>query len=111
MPTAMTNNLLNVSDLRLSFGSTKLAASSVWAAGTATIFCVLLIFTSLPVQAQTETVLYRFPKDGLNGKSPQSHLTSDGKGNFFGTTNNGGLSGYGTVFEVSPDGGHGHRPW
>jgi uncharacterized repeat protein (TIGR03803 family) len=49
----------------------------------------------------TETVLYNFT-GSPDGANPTS-LTADGKGNFYGTTNSGGL-GYGTVFELSPNG-------
>lgn len=40
---------------------------------------------------------------GSDGSVPQSNLTPDTKGNFYGTTTLGG-QGYGTVFELSPDG-------
>lgn len=56
-------------------------------------------------QAQTLKVLYNF-KGASDGANPESSLTPDGAGNFFGTTYYGGL-GYGTVFELSPDGGGG----
>jgi uncharacterized repeat protein (TIGR03803 family) len=57
---------------------------------------------TLPAQAQTQKVLYNFT-GGHDGQSPQSALTAHA-GNFYGTTYSGGL-GYGTVFEVSPNGG------
>ncbi len=38
---------------------------------------------------------------------PQSSLTFDGAGNLYGTTYGGGLFGYGTVFELSPNGNGG----
>jgi uncharacterized repeat protein (TIGR03803 family) len=62
-----------------------------------------LAFAAPPAQAQTETVLYNFT-GGSDGSIPQSRLASDGAGNFYGTTCFGGLLGFGTVFEVSPDG-------
>ena len=52
-------------------------------------------------QAQTETVLYNFT-GGSDGNDPFSGLTSDGAGNFYGTTVEGGRSGDGAVFELSP---------
>jgi len=69
----------------------------------------LLLGASLAAHAQTETVLYNFAgiPDGANS---WSSLTADGKGNFYGTTNIGGMacaetqSGCGTVFELSPNG-------
>jgi uncharacterized repeat protein (TIGR03803 family) len=58
-------------------------------------------------QAQSETVLYNFT-GGSDGGAPGSRLTADGKGNFYGVTFYGGLPsgglGYGTVFELSPNG-------
>jgi uncharacterized repeat protein (TIGR03803 family) len=71
---------------------------------------VLVLITARPAQAQTESVLYNFcsQPNCADGFNPGSSLTSDGKGNLYGTTYNGGVgSGYGTVFELSPndDGG------
>lgn len=62
------------------------------------------VLSTLPAHAQTETVLYNFQTDPY-GHQPYSGLTSDGKGNFYGTTSYGGVSGDGTVFELSPNGG------
>jgi len=50
-------------------------------------------------------VLYNFT-GGSDGGSPNSRLTSDTAGNFYGTTSSGGL-GYGTVFELSPNSNRG----
>jgi uncharacterized repeat protein (TIGR03803 family) len=66
----------------------------------------LLLIAVRPAQAQTETVLYNF-KGGSDGNRPSSQLTSDGAGNFYGTTEGGGRGGYGTVFELSPSGSGG----
>jgi uncharacterized repeat protein (TIGR03803 family) len=55
--------------------------------------------------AQTETVLHSFTVDG-DGVLPLSSLTRDGAGNLYGTTQYGGL-GYGTVYELSPNGSGG----
>jgi uncharacterized repeat protein (TIGR03803 family) len=73
---------------------------------TLAVFSALLLVAPRPVQAQTETVLYNFT-GGSDGANPQSNLTSDGAGNFYGTTMNGGLFGFGTVFEISPNGSGG----
>jgi hypothetical protein len=77
------------------------------------ILCLTTIFTIRPAQAQTETVLYNFT-GGSDGGEPQSSLTPDGAGNFYGTTYYGGLTcseqgteGCGTVFELSPNGSGG----
>lgn len=62
-----------------------------------------LAFVARQALGQTETVLHYFT-GGSDGEFP-SGLTADGKGNFFGTTDSGGIDGgYGTVFELSPDG-------
>ena len=58
-----------------------------------------------PAQAQTETVIHTFT--GSDGSTLTAGLTSDGAGNFYGTTLYGGATGRGTVFELSPNGGGG----
>jgi uncharacterized repeat protein (TIGR03803 family) len=54
----------------------------------------------------TETVLYSFcSKPGCNdGLGPQAGLIADSTGNLYGTTHDGGGSGCGVVFKVSPGG-------
>ena len=47
-----------------------------------------------------ETVLHEF-SGGTDGASPQGHLVMDKDGNFYGTTNAGGVSNAGTVFKVT----------
>jgi uncharacterized repeat protein (TIGR03803 family) len=106
-----TKRHLNTSDLAARSGSTKLAAAATHVALALAVLSALLLIAARPAHAQTETVLYRFHKDGLDGKEPQSRLTPDGKGNLYGTTTYGGAFGYGTVFELSPNGGYGHRLW
>jgi uncharacterized repeat protein (TIGR03803 family) len=69
------------------------------------ILSVLLVIAVRSAQAQSETLLYSFT-GGSDGGEPSSYLTADHKGNFYGTTQDGGL-GYGTVFELSPNGGGG----
>ena len=49
----------------------------------------------------TEQVLYRF-QGGTDGANPYAGLVRDAAGNLFGTTNQGGTSNYGTVFEITP---------
>ena len=53
-----------------------------------------------PVGEWTEEVLYSF-QQGTDGNSPISNLVSDGAGNLYGTTSEGGL-GSGTIFKLSP---------
>ncbi len=65
--------------------------------------CVLLLGTVRSAQAQSETVLYNFlgKPDGAN---PVTGVILDAAGNLYGTTDNGGTSGLGTVFKLAPDG-------
>lgn len=67
---------------------------------------LLPVLTVCSAQAQTETVLYNFG-GGNDGGVPNSSLIGDSAGNLYGTTQYGGL-GYGTVFELSPNG---HGGW
>lgn len=46
---------------------------------------------------------YRF-ENPVNGEMPQGTLVEDAKGNLYGTTINGGASGVGAVYEVTPTG-------
>jgi uncharacterized repeat protein (TIGR03803 family) len=50
-----------------------------------------------------ETVLYQFPGPPY-GSNPQAGLIFDTNGNLYGTTPSGGASGFGTVFELTPNG-------
>jgi hypothetical protein len=71
------------------------------------IFALLL--GAGPVLGQTETVLYNLcslPTYCLDGANPVAGLTSDGAGNFYGTTLNAGPA-YGNVFELIPNGNYG----
>jgi len=67
------------------------------------LVCVLLLFAVRMAQAQSETVLYNFlgKPDGAN---PVTGVILDSAGNLYGTTDNGGTSGLGTVFKLAPDG-------
>ena len=65
-----------------------------------------LIFAVLPLQAQTDTVLYSFAggtTSGPDGANPASNLLRDASGNLYGTTEAGGTTGNGTVFELVND--------
>jgi uncharacterized repeat protein (TIGR03803 family) len=75
---------------------------------TLAVLCALLLTASRPAQSQSETGLYNFctQPNCTDGANPVSSLTSPGNGNFYGTTELGGL-GYGTVFELSPNGSGG----
>ena len=50
----------------------------------------------------TETVLYRFKGSQSDGQNPRSTLVGDASSNLYGTTEEGGPKGYGTVFKLSP---------
>ncbi|MGB7132646.1 MAG: choice-of-anchor tandem repeat GloVer-containing protein [Candidatus Sulfotelmatobacter sp.] len=80
--------------------------SKAGAVVTLALFPALLLTVARPAHAQTEAVLYNFT-GGSDGGSPQARLTPDVAGNFYGTTNAGGSSGSGTVFELSPNGSGG----
>ncbi len=61
-----------------------------------------IVMTSLGAAAQTEKILYAFT-GGSDGGRPQCGLILDGKGNLYGTTQEGGVNSAGTVFELTPN--------
>jgi uncharacterized repeat protein (TIGR03803 family) len=91
----------NISTVGSTFGSTQLAAIGRCVL-TLAVLSALLLVAAQPANAQTESVLYNFA-NSPDGATPDGQLTSDTAGNFYGTTVSGGL-GYGTVFELSPNG-------
>jgi uncharacterized repeat protein (TIGR03803 family) len=99
-----TQGRLNISDVGLKVGSTKLVAATVRGALTLTVLSALLLIAARPAQAEPQSVLYSFAGNP-DGSNPNSSLTFNG-GNIYGTTYSGGL-GYGTVFELSPNGSGG----
>ena len=62
--------------------------------------------TPSPGGTWTETVLYSFT-GGPDGGQPMGGLVTDGMGNLYGTTSQGGSPGCGTVFALSPSGSGG----
>jgi len=70
------------------------------------VLSTLLLVALPPAHAQPETVLYNFcsQPNCVDGENPVSSLMPDGAGNFYGTTQLGGVHMYGTVFELSPNG-------
>ena len=76
---------LNISAVGPGFGSTNLAAAAIRGALILTVLSMLLLVAARPLQAQTETVLHNFT-GGSDGAYPESSLTPDRAGNFYGTT-------------------------
>jgi uncharacterized repeat protein (TIGR03803 family) len=115
MHSARTKGGFHIFDVALRFASTKLAAAVSRDALISATLSALLLIAARQAQAITETVLYNFCSQPhcSDGLYPNSRLTSDGVGDFYGTTYEGGLTsggaglGYGTVFELSPNGSGG----
>jgi len=109
MHSAETRGRSNIPNAGRGFASSKFAAAKICGTLTAIMLSALLI-AAHPAQAQTEAVLYNFAS-GSDGGIPQFQLTSDGAGNFYGTTFQGGVGnggvGYGTAFKLSPNGAGG----
>jgi uncharacterized repeat protein (TIGR03803 family) len=70
-----------------------------------TMTCLFLIFGLGTAIAQPPSFLYSFT-GGSDGGKPTARLTPDAAGNLYGTTEGGGL-GFGTVFQLSPNGAGG----
>ena len=100
---------LNISGLGQRFHGTKPTAAALRILVTLPVLCALILVAAHPAQAQTERALYNFcsQPNCVDGSIPQSRLTPDGAGNFYGTTWGGGAFGSGTVFEISPNGSGG----
>jgi uncharacterized repeat protein (TIGR03803 family) len=83
------------------FGSNKLAITLAVAVLSA------WLMAARPASAQTMTDIYDQPEYGdPYGTGSLANLVADGAGNFYGTTNNGGID-EGSVFKVSPNGSGG----
>ena len=80
------------------YGTTLLGGNigSVCSTGCGTVFKL-----THGTSGWTESVLYAF-QGGADGASPYDGLAFDAGGNLYGTTNSGGTSGYGVVFELAP---------
>ena len=63
---------------------------------------LLLCAGAITSPAETFTTLANF--NGINGANPQSSLVQGTDGNLYGTTQDGGANGYGTVFKITPGG-------
>jgi uncharacterized repeat protein (TIGR03803 family) len=83
--------------------ATRGKAACGWLARTAQLAIAattFLILSALPLQAQTETVLHSFAGAPTDGGTPSGTLVEDASGNLYGTTQIGGASGFGIVFEL-----------
>src|SRR5258708_5065837 len=81
-------------------GKLSIGPTAVWG-----MIAVILSAMSTSTSAQ-ETILYNF-SGGTDGSTALSTLISDASGNLYGTTEFGGASTFGTVFELSPQAGGG----
>jgi len=87
-------------------GLTKLASAIIRGAVTLAVLSALLM-AARPAQAQTQNVLWNFT--GIpDGQSPYGGVTVNGS-NFFGTTYQGGAYGFGSVYELQPNGTGGYN--
>lgn len=67
-------------------------------------FPLLLAAIAIPMaHAQTFSVFHNF-SGASDGANPLNGLIADASGNFYGTANSGGASGYGAVFEITSAG-------
>jgi len=70
------------------------------------VFSCGVVFQLTPsAGGYTESVIYSFT-GGADGGTPYGGLVIDAAGNLYGTTNVGGASGMGTVFELAPGSGN-----
>jgi uncharacterized repeat protein (TIGR03803 family) len=69
------------------------------------LFVVTLAFVASAWAVGTETVIYNFNSYSGDGTYPYSGLVADAKGNLYGTTETGGASNLGSVFELKLSGG------
>jgi len=74
---------------------------------TLTVLATAALFAATTAAAQVETVLHNFGSKSQDGAYPLSTLVFDSAGNLYGTTGEGGVCGYGVVFELSPKSGGG----
>lgn len=74
---------------------------------TLAVVAPLLLIAANPVQAQTESVLYNFGAVP-DGENPYGGITLTSNGSIYGTTYAGGAYGFGSVYELTPNGTGGY---
>ena len=67
-------------------------------------YAVLVLCATTEIAAPTQTFTTLVNLDGTNGAQPVVPLVQATDGNFYGTTDEGGTYGYGTVFKIAPAG-------
>src|SRR5271169_2450546 len=72
--------------------------------GVLAIMTLTLVMGSSAWAAGKYKTLHTFKQTGVGGDLPLGGLTFDAAGNLYGTTEYGGAHGYGTVFELTPNG-------
>lgn len=79
----------------------QLAANATLVLG---VLCPSLIAGQAAAQTYSYSVVYSFGTATTDGSDPIAGLVLDAQGNLYGTTNEGGALGYGTVFKVDATG-------
>ena len=82
--------------------NSKLVTAIVRGAVTLAVLSALMI-AAMPAQAQTQEVLYPFAGGTSDGANPYGGITFHNS-NIYGTTYDGGLYGFGTVYQLTPNG-------
>src|SRR5271155_5107165 len=72
-----------------------------WIRASAAALFALLLTTSFAA-AQSESIIYRFEPTTASGVYPEAALIADKAGNLYGTTSQGGSSGDGAVYQITP---------
>ena len=73
-----------------------------WVRSTSAALFLLAFSALLPAQTPTVSILVNF--DGANGADPSATLVQGVNGNLYGTTDQGGSTSSGTLFDVTPQG-------
>ena len=85
--------------------STLLLPSSPWRRAFAVaVFLAMTMLEIQPAESQTYTVLHSFSTAQTDGAFPQAALIQTSDGTLYGTTSGGGVSGFGTIFQMATDG-------